>query len=190
MTVANVKHLSLLLSVNSASRVNSKIWEGGLPSILVASSLLRQRWIYRSDNFEIARERKRQGSENCPLNNWYVTFRRRPPCWMMAFFNGHTRREVHKKEEAKKLESEAKMMMVKATRCQLDLLIEAQTSPSRRDWLLTRLTTDKEQLPGTWTLEQEWKKLSFLLSCVPSNRKSPKGARCLKITEKVSFNIC
>ena len=41
------------------------------------------------------------------------------------------------------------MMMVKATRCQFDLLIEAQTA--RRDWLLT---TDKEQLQGTWTLEQ------------------------------------
>ena len=45
----------------------------------------------------------------------------------------HTTRSTQK-EEAKKLESEAKMMMmVKATRCQLDLLIEAQTSPSRRD---------------------------------------------------------
>ena len=44
----------------------------------------------------------------------------------------HTTRSTQK-EEAEKLESEAKMMMVKATRCQLDLLIEAQTSPSRRD---------------------------------------------------------
>ena len=95
------KHETSSCQPRRASRVNSKIWEGGLPSILVASSLLRQRWIHRSDNFEIARERKRQGSENCPLNNWYVTFRWRPPCWMMAFFNGHTRREVHKKKKRK-----------------------------------------------------------------------------------------
>ena len=65
MTVANVK-----LSVNSASRVNSKIWEGGLPSILVASSLLRQRWIHRSDNFEIARERERDRGQK--IARWII----------------------------------------------------------------------------------------------------------------------
>ena len=109
MTVANMKHLPVNPGEQAVliRKSGKEVFHQSLPP--------RQRWIHRSDNFEIAKKEKRERERDRGqkiarwiIDMWHSAEGHHAAGWPLpSFFNGHTRRVTSSTQiEAEKLESD------------------------------------------------------------------------------------